>query len=109
MPEFTTWYFDKLPMITLVTGLVAFFVSCWVKRKSESALIDAVTRSATWSALPNGVAFLLCTADSTFVPKLADSSVAFFMGGIALIAVGMWDLKTLFKRDSQQARSTETA
>jgi hypothetical protein len=109
MHDFTVWYFSQLSTITLLTGVAAYLISCLIKWKSENALIDAVTRSATWSALPNGVAFLLCTADSTFVPKLADSSVAFFMGGIALVAVGMWDLKTLLKRDPQTARSGEAA
>ncbi|PRA69307.1 hypothetical protein CQ065_06920 [Pseudomonas sp. MYb187] len=109
MLEFSVWYFAKLPAITMITGVIAFFVSCWVKRSQDSSLIDGVARAATWSALPNGIAFLLCTVDSTYVPKLADSSIAFFMAGIALLAVGMWDLKTLFKRDSQRARGTEPA
>lgn len=109
MPEFTTWYFDNLPIITLMVGVGAYFLSCLIKWRSDNALIDAITRSATWSALPNGVAFLLCTVDSSFVPKLADSSVAFFMGGIALLAVGMWDLRTLFKRSPQAPRTTEVA
>ncbi|OCX19595.1 hypothetical protein [Pseudomonas graminis] len=100
MHEVSAWFFAQLSVITTITGVVAFFVSCVVKRNSDNTLMDAVTRSATWSALPNGVAFLLCTTDSSFIPKLADSSVAFFMGGIALLAVGMWDLKNLFKREA---------
>jgi hypothetical protein len=109
MPEFSAWYFAALPLITMSTGVIAFLVSCWVKRSSDSSLIDAITRGATWSALPNGIAFLICTVDSTYVPKLADSSIAFFMAGIALLAVGMWDLKILFKRESQRTRETEPA
>lgn len=105
MLEWTIWYFSVLSVITTLTGVIAFFLSCYVKRHADNVLMDAVTRSATWSALPNGVAFLLCTTDSSFIPKLADSSVAFFMGGIALLAVGMWDLKNLFKRDSQPSRA----
>lgn len=101
MLEFSAWYFAQLSLITTAVGTFAFFASCVIKRNAENTLIDAVTRSATWSALPNGLAFLLCTTDSSFIPKLADSSVAFFMGGIALLAVGMWDIKNLFKRDSQ--------
>lgn len=99
----SAWYFSHLSLITTWAGIIAFFVSFVVKRRCEHVLVDAMTRGATWCALPNGIGFLICTSNPDFIPKLADSSVAFFMGGIALIAVGLWDLKVLFTRESKSS------
>lgn len=106
MPEagFSSWFFANLAHITTWTGIIAFFVSFVVKRRCHHVLMDAMTRAATWCALPNGIGFLICTSDPSFIPKIADSSVAFFMGGLALIAVGLWDLKLLFTRETKHDR-----
>lgn len=94
MPEtdIIKWYFDHLTTLTTVFGAIAFVIACGVYRESEKVGYESLSRAASWCMLPNGIAFLLCAADSSLVPRIADSGVAFFMGGLALASLVLPDI-----------------
>jgi hypothetical protein len=95
MPKLIALFFDNLPQLTTTVGIVAFLISCFVNRNSDGFVARSLGRSATWCAMPNGIAFLICSAYPTYVSKIADVSIAFLMGGLALVAIALYDLKTL--------------
>ena len=95
--ENATWFFGHLQILTTMTGIFAFLISCYATRASEGSGVMSLGRAATWCVLPNGIAFLICSADSSYVPKIADSSAAFLMGGLALVAMCLYDARQLAK------------
>ena len=97
-------YFANLPLITTLVGFVAFLVSYGISRTAES-LMRSMSRGATWCALPNGIAFLICAAYPRYVPLIADVSIAFFMGGIALVVVALYDISAPAKPSGAQPQA----
>lgn len=91
------WFFDNLPQLTTLVGVVAFLVSCFIHRSSDGFAAQSLSRAATWCALPNGIAFLICSAYPAYVSKISDVSIAFLMGGLALVAVALFDARSLVK------------
>jgi len=91
------WYFEHLQPITTLTGVFACVISCIKQHAQGDFAIESMGRAATWCALPSGVAFVVCSAYPIYVPKLADATIAFLMGGIGLILVAVCDYRKLFK------------
>lgn len=91
LADYIDTYFSHLSLITTAVGFLAFVISYAIHRTADS-IMRAFCRAATWCALPNGIAFLICSAYPAYVPKIADVGVAFFMGGMALVAVALYDI-----------------
>jgi uncharacterized membrane protein YdcZ (DUF606 family) len=86
------WYFDHLAIFTTALGAIAFLIACGVYRESDKVVYESLSRAASWCMLPNGLAFLFCSANASLVPRIADSGVAFFMGGLALASLVLPDI-----------------
>lgn len=99
MPEtdIVKWYFDHLTVFTTALGGMAFVLACGIYRDSEKVAHESLSRAASWCMLPNGLAFLLCAADASLVPRISDSGVAFFMGGLALASLVLPDILGIIK------------
>lgn len=95
--EYIDLYFLNLKLITTVTGIAAFVVSFICAKCAHSALMACLGRAATWCALPSGLAFLVCSAAPGYVPRMSDASLAFLMGGLALVAIALYDIGSAWR------------
>lgn len=95
--EIVAWYFDHLTLLTTLTGIIAFAIACCFDNDEKAFSNQTIARAATWCPLPNGLAFLVCSADTSYVTKISDPTTAFFMGGLAIVYVFMCDVKVLWK------------
>ncbi len=78
-------YFANLqPACTLVGVLVGVFCFIWYKLDS-SRVFECLVRGFAFSTLPNGLAFVFCSAYPAYTSKISDSSAAFLLGGLALM------------------------
>jgi hypothetical protein len=97
------WYFNHLTLLTTLTGIFAFIVALVVDKDEKGFSNQTIARAATWCPVPNGIAFLVCSADTSYVAKITDPTTAFFMGGLAIIYVFLCDLKVIWKERGAKA------
>lgn len=90
------WFFGNLQPINIFVGAVALIISFVVRKGDEAHAIDCIAKGVTFCSLPSGLAFLWCAAFPTYVPKVADATLAFFVGGAALILIPFIDFRKLF-------------
>lgn len=94
--EALLWYFANLQPINIAAGTFACLFSFFKRSGVEAHAIDSIAKGATFCSLPSGIAFLLCAAHPAYVPKISDASLAFFVGGLALLLIPFLDMRKLF-------------
>lgn len=89
-------YFEYLLPITILSGFIVCFVTFFMRKGDEAIAIDSISKGATSCAFPSGFAFILCAAFPGYVPKVADATLAFFVGGLALMIIPFIDVKKVY-------------
>jgi len=95
--EGVSLYFEYLQPINILAGFLACLFSFFKRDAAEAFAIDSIAKGATFCAFPSGIAFIICAAFPSFVPKVADATLAFFVGGLALLLIPFIDIRKLFK------------
>ncbi|MBG0848389.1 hypothetical protein H3222_24630 [Pseudomonas chengduensis] len=93
LDELVIGYFDNLQKITVVISIFACLVSFGCSKLRGGSGNSSLGQAATWGAIPNGVAFLICAAYPQHITKITDVTIAFTLGGLALILIPFFDLK----------------
>ncbi|MCX2891657.1 hypothetical protein OO258_25860 [Pseudomonas sp. DCB_BI] len=101
--EVADGYFANLQPITVLAFFVVSAFAFFWRKGDEAVAIDSISKGATACAFPSGVAFVICAAYPGFVPKMADSSLAFSVGGTALMMIPFLDFKKIFQAYKQSA------
>ncbi|EKT4476577.1 hypothetical protein QEL91_002250 [Pseudomonas putida] len=94
--EIIDYYFEHLLPITIFCGSIVCAISFFWRKGDEAIAIDSIAKGATSSAFPSGLAFVLCAAFPGYVPKVADATLAFFVGGLALMIIPFIDFRKVF-------------
>ena len=89
-------YFEFLQPINILAGAGACLFSFFKRDASEAFAIDSIAKGATFCSFPSGLAFLVCAAFPAYVPKVSDATLAFFVGGLALLLIPFIDIRKLF-------------
>lgn len=97
LAEAASLYFEFLQPINILAGALACGVSFFKRKGSEAFAIDSIAKGATFCSFPSGVAFLICAAFPSYVPSVADATLAFFVGGLALMMIPFLDMRKLFQ------------
>lgn len=83
--EAADFFFNNLPPINTLVGFLAAVVSFLYYKADTAYAFECVGRGFAFSALPSGVAFVICSAYPSYVTKVSDLTAAFFIGGLVLI------------------------
>lgn len=78
-------YFANLQPASALVGVLSG-VLCFIWYKLDSSRVfECLVRGFAFSTLPNGFAFVFCSAYPDYASKISDSSAAFLLGGLALM------------------------
>lgn len=90
-------FFEYLLPITIFSGFIVCAITFFMRSGDEAIAIDSISKGATSCAFPSGFAFILCAAFPGYVPKVADATLAFFVGGLALMIIPFIDVKKVYQ------------
>lgn len=83
--EAADMYFANLQPASTLVGVLSG-IACFIRYKFDSSRVfECLVRGFAFSTLPNGLAFVFCSAYPEYISKISDSSAAFLLGGLALI------------------------
>lgn len=83
--EIADIYFANLQPASALVGVLSGLI-CFIWYRCDShRVFECLVRGFAFSTLPNGLAFVFCSAYPTYTSKISDSSAAFLLGGLALI------------------------
>jgi hypothetical protein len=78
-------YFTNLQPISALVGFSSGLLYFFGYKLDSSRVFECLVRGFTFSTLPNGFAFVFCSAYPAYALKIPDSSAAFLLGGSALV------------------------
>lgn len=98
MDEYAIFYFTHLDRIIIVFTILAFCAhkAVLIYRKAGDSLNGAFLKSLTAAGIPNGLAFLICAIQPSYITHLQAATMAFALAGLALIGVSVKDLLRVY-------------
>lgn len=98
MDDAFAYLFDNLGKIVIFFTIAIFVIHkvILLVKKAPDSLDGAFLKCLTAAGIPNGVAFIICSFDSKYVPFIQDSSQAFVLAGLALLTVSTKDIVKLY-------------
>ena len=94
-------YFSNLQPICTLVGFLTGVGSFVYYRCDVARAFDALVKGFTASTLPMGIAFVYCSAYSSYVAKIPDASAAFLIGGTALVLMPFLNMQKIIRALAQ--------